>query len=210
MPRLVDAMSASKPYHHGDLRRALLDAAERVLERDGAGALSLRAVAREAGVSAAAPYHHFKDKDDLLAAVARAGFEKMTDYMRKAALAAPDARARLNAIGVAYVCYARDNPAIYHLMYDKGRQRDMRAGPRTEENSAYNLVIQSMVDMGVDEPNPIDLELAQIAGWCAAHGLAEMAGAKEFDRLKAILGGDEAFFSAVLSHLGMYRQPPPK
>ena len=75
MPRLVDAMAASKPYHHGDLRRALLDAAERVLERDGAGALSLRAVAREAGVSAAAPYHHFKDKDDLLAAVIDRSFE---------------------------------------------------------------------------------------------------------------------------------------
>ena len=132
----------------------------------------------------------------------------MTAYMRQAALDAPDPSKRLNAIGVAYVCFARDNPAIYHLMYDKGRQRDYRAGPRTEENSAYNLVIRSMVDMGVDEPNPIDLELAQIAGWCAAHGLAEMAGAKEFDDLKARLGGDEAFFSAVLSHLGMYRQRP--
>jgi AcrR family transcriptional regulator len=205
---MVDMITEPKPYHHGDLRRALLDAAERVLEREGVGALSLRAVAREAGVSAAAPYHHFKDKDDLLAAAARAGFEKMTAYMRHAAQDAPDPRARLNAIGVAYVCFARDNPALYHLMYDKGRQRDMRAGPRTEENSAYNLVIQSMVDMGVDDPNPIDLELAQIAGWCAAHGLAEMAGAKEFDHLKAKLGGDEAFFSAVLSHLGMYRSPP--
>jgi AcrR family transcriptional regulator len=205
---MVDAITEPKPYHHGDLRRALLEAAERVLERDGVGALSLRAVAREAGVSAAAPYHHFKDKDDLLAGVAKAGFEQMTDYMRNAALAAVDPRARLNAIGVAYVCFARDNPALYHLMYDKGRQRDMRSGPRTEENSAYNLVIQSMVDMGVDEPTPIDLELAQIAGWCAAHGLAEMAGAREFDDLKARLGGDEAFFSAVLSHLGMYRARP--
>jgi AcrR family transcriptional regulator len=56
------AVSENKPYHHGDLRRALLDAAEKVLERDGPGGLSLRAVAREAGVSPAAPYHHFKDK----------------------------------------------------------------------------------------------------------------------------------------------------
>jgi AcrR family transcriptional regulator len=200
----------SKRYHHGDLRRALVEAAVRVLEREGAGGLSLRAVAREAGVSPAAPYHHFKDKEDLQAAVAASGFERMTQSMRDAALEAPDAQSRLNAIGVAYVCFARDHAAIYHLMYDRGRQRDMRAGPRTDNNSAYSLVIQSMVDMGVDAPDPIDLELAQIAGWCAAHGLAEMAGAKEFDSLKQRLGGDRQFFSAVLSHLGMYRRLPAK
>ncbi|RZJ83395.1 MAG: hypothetical protein EON88_28785 [Brevundimonas sp.] len=95
-------------------------------------------------------------------------------------------------------------------MYDRGRQRDLRGAPRTETNSAYNLVIQSMVEMGVDAPDPIDLELAQIAGWCAAHGLAEMAGAREFDSLKQRLGGEKAFFSAVLSHLGMYRRQPEK
>jgi len=200
----------AKRYHHGDLRRALVDAAVRVLEREGAGGLSLRAVAREAGVSPAAPYHHFKDKEDLQTAVAASGFERMTASMREAALEAPDAQARLNAIGVAYVCFARDHAAIYHLMYDRSRQRDMRAGPRTDSNSAYGLVIQAMVDMGVDAPDPIDLELAQIAGWCAAHGLAEMAGAKEFDHLKQRLGGDKAFFSAVLSHLGMYRRLPEK
>ena len=64
------AAADNRPYHHGDLRRALIDAAQRLLESEGPTALSLRAVAREAGVSPAAPYHHFKDKSDLLEAVA--------------------------------------------------------------------------------------------------------------------------------------------
>lgn len=64
------ATAESRPYHHGDLSRALVDAARKILETEGPAALSLRAVAREAGVSPAAPYHHFKDKNDLLEAVA--------------------------------------------------------------------------------------------------------------------------------------------
>src|SRR5580658_4253983 len=66
-----------RPYHHGDLSRALIDAARRILEAEGPAALSLRAVAREAGVSPAAPYHHFKDKTELLEAVAHEGWEAL-------------------------------------------------------------------------------------------------------------------------------------
>ena len=71
--KTTSATLEPKPYHHGDLRRALMDSADAILERDGPNALSLRAVAREAGVSPAAPYHHFKDKDELLSAIAREG-----------------------------------------------------------------------------------------------------------------------------------------
>ena len=75
---MSEAKSAeSRPYHHGDLRRALVDAARRLLEAEGPTALSLRAVAREAGVSPAAPYHHFKDKAELLDAVAHEGWEML-------------------------------------------------------------------------------------------------------------------------------------
>ena len=201
---MVDMLVEQKPYHHGDLSRALLEAAERVLERDGVGALSLRAVAREAGVSAAAPYHHFKDKDELLAGVARTGFDRMTAFMREAAEKVTDPRTRLTAIGVAYVRFALDNGALYHLMYDKSRRRDQKEDHRTDEGSGYTLVTRTIVEMAGSQLDPIDLELAQIAAWCAAYGLAEMADSKRFDELKARLGGDDAFFAAVFSHLGMY------
>src|SRR3954466_6936111 len=103
----------ARPYHHGDLRRALIDAARRILEAEGPSALSLRAVAREAGVSPAAPYHHFKDKSELLNAVAHEGWELLDAAIIKAKAAAPSAREAMSDIGVAYVCFARDNPALY-------------------------------------------------------------------------------------------------
>jgi AcrR family transcriptional regulator len=196
---MTESPVESKRYHHGDLRRALVEAAERILENEGPSALSLRAVAREAGVSAAAPYHHFKDKNELLAAIAQEGFELLAKAMSAAAEGEGDPRARLNALGVAYVCFARDNPALYTLMYSSARDRDQRAG------GPFGLVKAAMVAAGAEGLDAADLELAQIAAWCAAHGLAEMAGSREFDVVKTRLGGDEAFFGAVLAHLSLYR-----
>jgi AcrR family transcriptional regulator len=95
-----------KPYHHGDLRRALIDAARRLLEAEGPSALSLRAVAREAGVSPAAPYHHFKDKAELLEAVAQEGWAKLDERLGRAKSVAPSQDA-MTALGVAYVLFAR-------------------------------------------------------------------------------------------------------
>lgn len=196
---MTESPVESKRYHHGDLRRALVEAAERILENEGPSALSLRAVAREAGVSAAAPYHHFKDKNELLAAIAQEGFEHLAEAMRAGAEDEGDPRARLNALGVAYVCFARNNPALYTLMYSSARERDQRAG------GPFGLVKAAMIAAGAEGLNAEDLELAQIAAWCAAHGLAEMAGSREFDAVKTRLGGDEAFFGAVLAHLSLYR-----
>src|SRR5580698_358539 len=99
-----------RPYHHGDLSRALVDAARRILEAEGAQALSLRAVAREAGVSPAAPYHHFKDKTELLEAVAHGGWEMMSDLIATARRDAVDPRNALADIGIAYVKFSRENP----------------------------------------------------------------------------------------------------
>src|SRR3982751_4595817 len=97
----------ARPYHHGDLRRALIDAARRILEAEGPSALSLRAVAREAGVSPAAPYHHFKDKGELLEAVAQEGWEMLDEGIGKAKANATSSVEALDEIGVGYVCFAR-------------------------------------------------------------------------------------------------------
>src|ERR1700685_4399106 len=112
-----------RPYHHGDLSRALVDAARRILEAEGAQPLSLRAVAREAGVSPAAPYHHFKDKTELLEAVAHGGWGALDEAMAVARREAATPGEALSAIGLAYVNFARENPALYRLMYDTTRDR---------------------------------------------------------------------------------------
>src|SRR5579864_1376751 len=95
------AAATTKPYHHGDLRRALLDAALTIIERDGASALTLRAVAREAGVSPAAPYHHFQDKSQLLLAVSKDGFHRLNEAMAEAM-----AERGAEEIGLAYIEFA--------------------------------------------------------------------------------------------------------
>jgi AcrR family transcriptional regulator len=194
----------ARPYHHGDLRRALVEAARRILESEGPTALSLRAVAREAGVSPAAPYHHFKDKAELLDAVADEGWQMLDAAMAKAKAEA-DRKDKLNALGIAYVCFARENPALYRVMYDAARDKEalpeqMQAG----EDSAYCKVRDTMIELGADASAAVDLELATTAAWCAAHGLAEMAGFKQFDPLKAALGGELPFLRAVFGQMGLF------
>ena len=192
----------ARPYHHGDLRRALIDAASRVLESEGPSALSLRAVAREAGVSPAAPYHHFKDKGELLEAVAHEGWTLLDAALAKAD--APSPQAAMNGLGVAYVCFALQNPALYRVMYDRARDReDLPDQMHGDKDSAYCKVRDTMVEAGANPDEGQDIELATVAAWCSAHGLAEMAGFRQFDHLKELCGGERAFFKAVFQHMGL-------
>jgi AcrR family transcriptional regulator len=113
--------SGDTPYHHGDLHEALLQAAERVLERDGIAGLTLRAVAREAGVSHAAPTHHFGDLTGLLSELAAIGFR----MFNKAMVAARDSETHPLMKGLAnakaYVAYAQAHPGMYSLMFRNER-----------------------------------------------------------------------------------------
>jgi AcrR family transcriptional regulator len=196
----------ARPYHHGDLSRALVDAARRLLEAEGPSALSLRAVAREAGVSPAAPYHHFKDKSELLDAVAHEGWEMLDAALARAKDGAPTVREAISELGVAYVCFARQHPALYRVMYDTAR--DKAELPETmgqSEDSAYCKVRDTLVEAGADPNAHVDLELATVAAWCSAHGLAEMAGFKQFEPLKAACGGEISFLRAVFNHMGLVR-----
>ena len=200
----------ARPYHHGDLSRALVEAARRILEAEGAAALSLRAVAREAGVSPAAPYHHFKDKTELLEAVAVGGWEAMSQAIAEARRSSSHPEAALNAIGLAYVKFARDNPALYRLMYDTSRDRTSMPEHDKEGESGYNEVQRALVDAGADPSDELELQLATVASWCAVHGLAEMCNFKEFAALKAAMGGEEAFLRGVLRHYGTFSLSGPK
>jgi AcrR family transcriptional regulator len=206
---MSEAKSAeSRPYHHGDLRRALVDAARRLLEAEGPTALSLRAVAREAGVSPAAPYHHFKDKAELLDAVAQEGWD-MLEHAMGEAKGRTEGRQQLTALGIAYVCFAREHPALYRVMYDAARDNEALPADMQDPNrdSAYCMVRNTMVEHGADPANETDLELATIAAWCGAHGLAEMAGFKQFEHFKHEMGGEKAFLEAVFNHMGLFPRP---
>jgi len=105
-------------YHHGDLANALVTAALRQIEKDGAEALSLRELAQSLDVSRAAPYRHFEDRDALLAAVAARGFEDLVAAYDVALASPGDGRARLYALSRAYFDFATGRPGLYRLMFE--------------------------------------------------------------------------------------------
>src|SRR5205809_439421 len=115
---MLPGMSARASYHHGDLRRTLIDASLALVEEEGIGALSLREVARKAGVTHNAPYHHFPDRGALLAAIAEEGFGRLAQETAAARAAVPDdPLARLTACGQAYVRFAIASPAHFRVMF---------------------------------------------------------------------------------------------
>ncbi len=207
LPPETDAPE-NRPYHHGDLRRALIEAARVIIVRDGAQALSLRGVAREAGVSPAAPYHHFKDKQELVLAVGKLGFEELGEAMEvEINRIGGTVNDRITAIGVAYVLFARDNPALYRLMYDCSRNMESLPPEMHEkEHSAYAIVRNAMIEAGrASADNDIDVELATVAAWCVAHGIAEMGGFAQFAPLKQALGGELNFYRELLLRSGNFQ-----
>ncbi len=121
MKRVAAAKPAEKraTYHHGDLRRVLLDAAREEIAAHGAQALSLASLARRAGVAQSAPYRHFADREELLAAVAIEGFEAFTRALVEAT-AADDAAGAIERMSEAYLRFGAENVELYRLMFASG------------------------------------------------------------------------------------------
>ena len=133
-------MTADRPYHHGHLRDALLDAAERSIEEQGAQGLSLRELARTVGVSHAAPRSHFPDRQALLDALAERGFIRLAATLRQADEAAgPGFDARLRAIAAAFVAFASSSPTLLEVMY-VGRRGEETPGLQTAMADTFSIV----------------------------------------------------------------------
>lgn len=163
-------------YHHGSLRGALLGAARSLLEDEGFEALTLRAAARRAGVSQAAPYHHFADKAALLCAVATEGFRELSAAMRGRMESESDAIARLNAVGFGYVEFAVANPAVFRLMFG-GALAKAGAGSELSEASAAAYQILRDAVSALDPEHREDAHvvgLESLASWALVHGLATL------------------------------------
>ena len=136
-PAVRRGASREAPYHHGDLHEALLRAAERVLERDGLAGLTLRAVAREAGVSHAAPTHHFGDLTGLLSELAAIGFMRFNAAMAAAGQTQTLPLMKAMARAKAYVAYAQAHPGMYGLMFRTERLDMMRPSLHEAANAAF-------------------------------------------------------------------------
>lgn len=196
-----------RPYHHGDLQRALVEAGRRLLEREGSAALSLRAVAREAGVSAAAPYHHFKDRAALLYAIAHEGNVALNEAMKGAFEASQPGRDRIIAVGVAYVEFALKNPALYRLMFETTRLYDHYPDASEAEGEIPRLMAATFGASMPARKTDMDRHLAAMAGWSMFRGLAEVAQFRTLKPFKGLLGGERAFLEAVLGRLDFSDRP---
>jgi len=137
--KLLTVKPPTRPYHHGNLRQALLRAAEAALEAGGVQQLSLRELSRELGVSHASPQRHFATKQDLIDALAIMGFERLSAAVARAAEArSRDFRARLTKAAFAYVGFALKHPALFALMFEAKRRPEMGPELRTAVSAAYS------------------------------------------------------------------------
>jgi AcrR family transcriptional regulator len=160
-----------RSYHHGDLRAALIAAARAIVEAEGMEAASLREAARRAGVSQAAPYHQFADKEALLAAVAEQGFEELTAAMTSRAEAAKTEAAGFDATGVGYVCFAAANPGLFRLMFGRPLARE---GFSAAAARAYEVLERGVRRMLPKDAAAEDVKLASLRAWSIVHGLAKL------------------------------------
>jgi AcrR family transcriptional regulator len=162
------------PYHHGALREALLQAAERVLERDGLAGLTLRAVAREAGVSHAAPTHHFGDLTGLLSELAAVGFRQFNAAMAAACETAPTPLARALARPKAYVAYAQAHPGMYGIMFRTERLDYSRPSLNEAAEASFAGLANAVGTMRQEQISGDALTLSQAAAiaraWSMVHG----------------------------------------
>jgi AcrR family transcriptional regulator len=167
-------MATARSYHHGNLRSALLDSAERTLSRRGAAALSLRELAREVGVSHAAPRRHFTDKQALLDALAEDGFERLGREVDEAmAGAGGSLREQLGAFARAYVRFATARPALLELMFaGKHREESLREAADRAFAGVLALFVAAQAD---GEVVPGDPERVGIVALATLHGLAALA-----------------------------------
>ena len=168
-------MGRAKPYHHGNLREALLGAAIRLIAEVGPTAFTLREVARRAGVSHNAPYRHFRDRDDLMAAVAAQGFRELTRAMNEAAAPKSDPLDRLKHAGLGYVTFALRRPEHFTVMFDApiSKHKHPDSAAAAEESFATLL---TFVKGGQDAGRLPSGDLREMAllAWTMVHGIAKL------------------------------------
>lgn len=157
---------ANRSYHHGHLRHQLLSTARQLLDERGPSALTLREVARRAGVAAPSAYHHFANLDTLAATLAEQGFAELAAALE----AAPtDERGRLAPTGEAYITWARANPELYRLMFGEGFRTAIEAsnGVHASRGRAHTLLVTGLQRRLPDR----DLPAATLLAWSLVHGL---------------------------------------
>lgn len=188
-------MPKRETYHHGDLQRALIDAAVELISESDVKSLSLRQIAKKAGVSHAAPYRHFEDKEALLAVVAEEGFRDFTGYLKRAVATAADSPTQqLIASGQAYLQFALERSAHYQVMFGEFSISNSGYEPlKAASDQSFEVLVKIMMDgQQQGEFQPGNARLMALCAWTQVHGLAMLLLS---GRLGGRQQGQEAIFS---------------
>jgi AcrR family transcriptional regulator len=195
---IEDRTSPARGYHHGDLRDALIEAGMGLLERRDSERLSLREVARAVGVSATAVYRHFPDKDALMRAIAERGF-MLLGAMQIQAAGDRDALEAFKAVGVAYIRFALQNPAVFRLMFSCAPPRDLFSLAREEQNEPLRLLRENVAGLAPSGLPEQARKIASISAWALVHGLAVLL-------LDGMVEADDSEIAAIV---GSWHVPGP-
>jgi len=190
---------AEKSYHHGDLRLRLVNASRALLERDGFDALSIRACAREAGVSHSAPLHHFKNMGELTAAVAASGFWDFVQSLGTAADRKTDPRERLIEMGRAYVAFGAANPGLYRCMFGDHKPNNYNEDLNDASTAAWLQLLTAVSQVA----NTGDAEQNALLIWSVTHGqtMLKISGSlpDDIDSDRAIVASFQTVIAGITS-----------
>ena len=201
---LAPSSQKKKSYHHGNLRESLIEAAIEIIAERGRSEFTLRELAKRLGVTHAATYHHFKDKDDLLSTVAERGYREMGEYLEEAS-ASEDQNPimKMRRMGAAYIRYAHENQAYFRVMFgqkfaDINAYPEMENAGQTTKNMMETLVREGQ-KAGIYNTEANVEELIAIS-WATVHGLALLTINGHFEHLREGLELDD-YVMRISRHL---------
>ena len=195
---------AERAYHHGNLREALIQAARDLIKEKGPGGFTFADAARSAGVSPAAPYRHFRDREALLADVAREGFQRFEAMLTTGWNGGmPDAMTAFNNVGKAYLAFARAEPAYYAAMFESGLPPDLSPDLRAASDRTFGVlraaadVLVTLLPAGKRPP----ALMMSLHIWSMSHGIASLFGRGDAGRRPLPMTAEELLESEVLIYL---------
>jgi AcrR family transcriptional regulator len=196
--------SGPRGYHHGNLKEALIRAALELIAQKGPAGFTFAEAARWAGVSPAAPYRHFRDRDELLIDVARRGFDQFEAVLTRAwDEGRPDAFAALDRMGKAYLQFARSEPAYYSAMFEAGippeASPELQAGAERALAVLRTAVERLIATMPVRNRPPVLMMTLHI--WAVSHGIASLFGRGDSARRSLPMSPEDLLEAAVLIYL---------
>jgi AcrR family transcriptional regulator len=199
-----DEPPGRRGYHHGNLREALIRAALDLIAQKGPGGFTFADAARWAGVSSAAPYRHFRDRDALMADVARRGFERFEAALQRAWNdGRPDPFTAFENVGRAYLAFARDEPAYYSAMFEAGVPLDADPELRQVAERAFAVLRRGSEAISARLPpeNRPPALMMSLHMWALSHGIASLFARADAGRRRLPMTPEELLEAAVLVYL---------